>query len=71
MPVSEIVSVFIEGYGFEYERSITNRWLRKRLNIGTYKSRGVYVVPTVDRYKIELLCTRYGVSTIGSPPPEI
>lgn len=72
VPVADIVAVFIERYGFEYERPITNRWigtiLRKRLNIGTYKSHGVYVVPMGDRSKIELLCARYGVSVRGSAP---
>jgi hypothetical protein len=75
VPVADIVSIFIERYGFEYERPITNRWigsiLRKRLNIGTYKSHGVYVVPMGDRSKIELLCARYGVSVIGSAPPAV
>jgi hypothetical protein len=75
VPVADIVSIFIERYGFEYQRPITNRWigsiLRKRLNIGTYKSHGVYVVPMGDRSKIELLCARYGVSVIGSPPQEV
>ncbi len=75
VPVADIVSIFIERYGFEYERAITNRWigsiLRKRLNIGTYKSHGVYVVPMGDRSKIEMLCTRYGVSVIGGAPPEV
>ena len=75
IPVADIVRVFIERYGFEYERPITNRWigsiLRKRLNIGTYKSHGVYVVPTADRSKIEMLCARYGVSVIGEPPPVV
>lgn len=37
VPVAEIVTIFIERYGFEYERPITNRWigsiLRKRLNM--------------------------------------
>ena len=75
VPVADIVTIFIERYGFEYERPITNRWiggiLRKRLNVGTYKSHGVYVVPMGDRSKIELLCARYGVSAIGSAPPEV
>ena len=75
VPVADIVTVFIERYGFEYERPITNRWigtiLRKRLNIGTYKSHGVYVVPMGQRSKIELLCARYGVSVIGSAPPVV
>jgi hypothetical protein len=75
VPVADIVAIFIERYGFEYERPITNRWigsiLRKRLNIGTYKSHGVYVVPMGDRSKIELLCARYGVSVIGSAPAAV
>ena len=64
--VSEIATGLIERYGHEYERPITNRWvgsmLRKRLNIRTYKSHGVYVVPMQERSKIELLCTRFGVN---------
>jgi hypothetical protein len=75
VPVAEIVAGLLERYGEEYERPITNRWvgsiLRKRLNIGTYKSHGVYVVPTGERSKIELLCERYGVSVIGGAPPAV
>ena len=75
IPVADIVAVFIERYAFEYERPITNRWigsiLRKRLNIGTYKSHGVYVVPIGERSKIDLLCERYGVTMIGAPPKEV
>src|ERR1700724_265024 len=75
VPVADIVAVFIERYGFEYERPITNRWigniLRKRLNIGTYKRHGVFVVPTGDRSKIELLCARYGVSVISDSNTEL
>ena len=73
--MADIVAVFIERYGFEYDRAITNRWigsiLRKRLNIGTYKSHGVYVVPVGDRSKIELLCGRYGVSLISESNAEV
>ena len=65
VPVADIVTGLIERYGDEYDRPITNRWvgsiLRKRLNIRTYKSHGVYVVPMQERSKIELLCTRYDV----------
>jgi hypothetical protein len=75
VPVADIVAVFIERYGFEYERPITNRWigtiLRKRLNIRTYKSHGVYVVPINERPKIELLCGRYGVSVISDSKTEV
>ena len=66
IPVSEIATGLIERYGHEYDRPITNRWvgsiLRKRLNIRTYKSHGVYVVPMQERCKIELLCARFGVN---------
>jgi hypothetical protein len=74
IPLADIVAIFSERYAFEYDRPITNRWigsiLRKRLNIGTYKSHGVYVVPIGERSKIELLCQKYGVGIIGGAPPE-
>jgi hypothetical protein len=74
VPVADIVAVFIERYGFEYERAITNRWiggiLRTRLNIRTYKSHGVYVVPLNQRSKIELLCSRYGVGVVSGSGTE-
>jgi len=66
IPVADVATGLIERYGTEYDRPITNRWvggiLRKRLNIHTYKSHGVYAVPMDERSKIELLCDRYGVS---------
>ena len=66
VPVADIAAGLIERYGDEYDRPITNRWvgsiLRKRLNIRTYKSHGVYVVPGQERPKIELLCTRFGIN---------
>ena len=75
VPVSEIATGLIERYGDEYNQPITNRWvgsiLRKRLNILTYKSHGVYVVPMQERSKIELLCTRYGISVTTSTAAEI
>ena len=75
VPVSDIVTGLVGRYGGEYDRPITNRWvgsvLRKRLNVRTYKSHGVYVVPTQERSKIELLCTRYGINSIPSPTAEI
>jgi hypothetical protein len=63
----------IERYGAEYDWPITNRWiggiLRKRLNLQTYKSHGVYVVPMTERTKVELLCSRYGVNVITDVSP--
>jgi hypothetical protein len=75
MPVADITLGLIRRYGSEYERPITNRWigsiLRKTLNLRTYKSHGVYVVPMNERQKVELLCGRYGVSLISDIPPTI
>jgi hypothetical protein len=72
--VADIATLLIERYSDEYDRPITNRWvgsiLRKRLNVRTYKSHGVYVVPTQERSKIELLCKRYGVDPDAAVHPE-
>lgn len=68
VPLADVTVGLIERYGAEYERPITNRWvggiLRRRLNLRTYKSHGVYVVPATERAKIEALCARYGVYVI-------
>lgn len=67
--IADITVGLIERYGAEYERPITNRWigsiLRKKLNLQTYKSHGVYVVPMSEHPKVKLLCTRYGINTIS------
>jgi hypothetical protein len=74
VPVGDITVGLIERYSAEYERTITNRWvgsvLRKKLNLQTYKSHGVYVVPLSERPKIELMCGRYGVNVITDLPLE-
>jgi hypothetical protein len=75
VPVADVAFALIERYGAEYERPITNRWigsiLRKRLNVQTYKSHGVYVVPMNERPKIEVLCRRYGVDFMKSAEVEV
>ncbi|WP_271592228.1 hypothetical protein [Bradyrhizobium sp. CCBAU 65884] len=66
VPVADVTTGMIRRYGAEYERPLTNRWigsiLRKKLNLLTFKSHGVYVVPMAEREKAEMLCQRYGVS---------
>ena len=76
VPLADVTVGLIERYDAEYERPITNRWvggiLRRRLNLRTYKSHGIYVVPATERAKIEALCVRYGVYVITgttSPAP--
>ncbi|APO49704.1 hypothetical protein BD122_05695 [Bradyrhizobium diazoefficiens] len=71
VPVADVTTGMIQRYGAEYERPLTNRWigsvLRKKLNLLTYKSHGVYVVPMGEKQKVEILCRRYGVNiVIGS-----
>lgn len=72
VPVADVTMGLIERYGAEYERPITNRWigsiLRKKLNLQTYKSHGVYVIPMNERQKVEVLCGRYGVNIITDVP---
>jgi hypothetical protein len=69
VPVGSITMRMIERYGAEYERPITNRWmgsiLRKKLNLQTYKSHGVYIVPMSEKEKVDLLCRRYGVNVVA------
>jgi len=68
VPLSDVTVALIERYGGEYDRPITNRWVggivRRRLNLHTYKSHGVYVIPLHERTKVELLCSRYGINVI-------
>lgn len=65
IPISEMTAAFMERFGSEYERPITNRFiggiLRKRLRLVTYKSHGIYVLPATEKAKVEQLCIRYGV----------
>jgi hypothetical protein len=68
VPIADVAALLSERYGEDYERPLTNRWvggiLRKRLNVQTYKSHGVFVVPITERGKVGLLCRRYGVDPV-------
>ena len=65
IPISLVTAALIERYGAEYDRPVTNRWIgsivRRKLNLETYKSHGVYVIPSAQRQKIALLSARYGI----------
>jgi hypothetical protein len=62
--VSAVATGLAKKYGHEFERLITPRYvgqiIRKRLRIVTYKTHGVYVVPTTERGKVLFLAERYG-----------
>lgn len=65
LPLQEIVTLFVERFGSEYERPITNRFLggvlRNRLGLPLYKTNGVIAVSLRDRGRLAALLTRYGV----------
>ena len=65
IPVADITRAFIERFGVDYDRPITNRYVgslvRKRLRFKTYKTDGVYVLAMGDDAKLAALCARYGV----------
>lgn len=67
LSVKEITSWFLDRYGEDYsfDRKITPKWmgfiLRKRLQVKTQKSHGVYIIPGEEKNKLELLFEKYGI----------
>lgn len=65
VPVQDIATRFIELFGGEYDRAITNRFLsgvlRNRLGFPLYKTNGVIAVWLRDRARVTALMNRYGV----------
>jgi hypothetical protein len=73
VPVGAIAKAMTERHGAEYQRPISDRWvgsiLRKRLNLRTYKSNGVFIVSASERRGIADLCARYGVGKVVAGVP--
>ena len=65
LSVKDITSWFVDRHGEEYERRITPKWvgtiIRKRLELRTYKSDGVYVIADSEIPKVVRLCERYDI----------
>jgi hypothetical protein len=65
IPLRAIAELAQERFAAEYDRPLTARYissvLRKRLHLKTYKSMGVYCVPTSEAGRITLLAERYGL----------
>jgi len=65
LSVGALTTRFIERFGKEYERSITNRYmgslLRNRFGILTYKSHGIYLVQ-LSKARLNALCDRFGIA---------
>ena len=64
IPIAELTKRFVERYGGDYERPVTNRYLgtllRRELDIRPYKSHGIYQVP-LQREHLARRAARYGV----------
>jgi hypothetical protein len=67
LPVKDITSWFVDRHGMDYERKITSKWIgtiiRKKLNLKTQKSHGVYVISLTEKPKLERLYEKYGVGS--------
>jgi hypothetical protein len=63
--INAIAGRFMERYGEHYERKITPKWIggmiRKRLNLKTQKSNGVFMVPLSEETKLIRLYERFGI----------
>ena len=74
LPLKDITSWFVDRHGMDYERKVTSKWIgtiiRKRLNLKTQKSHGVYVIPLTEQPKLERLYEKYGISPKESEEPE-
>ncbi|MDO7836096.1 hypothetical protein Q4610_13680, partial [Sphingobium sp. HBC34] len=72
VPLTEIAIVFAARVGPDFERPVTARYLgsllRTRLHLTSYKTQGVYVVPIVEKAKVDALCPRYGVTPYARSP---
>ena len=59
LPLKDITSWFVDRHGTDYERKVTSKWIgtiiRKRLNLKTMKSHGIYVIPLSERPKLDRL----------------
>jgi hypothetical protein len=66
IPIKDISELFRRAYGKDYDRPVTNRWLgylvRRRLNLATHKSNGIFVIPLGEKPKLDTLFERYGVT---------
>jgi hypothetical protein len=63
--VRDIAERFNAAHIDEYGRPMSNKWvghmLRKRFNLSTHKSNGVYVIPVSERSKVDALVQRFNI----------
>lgn len=67
LSVKDIASRFSDRHGNEYKAPITPKWIgsviRKKLNLKTQKSNGIFVIPPSEFFKLERLYEKYGVAS--------
>lgn len=72
LSIKEITAQFIERYGDEYERKVTNKWiggiLRKRLGLKPQRVHGTFVIPLEDLPLLNRLRAKFGFTTGESAP---
>ena len=63
--VKDITLALRKRYGEDYERHITSKWvggvIRRKLQIRTEKSHGVYIIPFTEKPTLERLFEKYGL----------
>lgn len=64
--IKEITSLFVDRHGEEYDKKLTAKWIgsvvRRKLQIKTQKSHGVFVIPPAETAKLARLYEKYGIS---------
>jgi hypothetical protein len=64
--IKDITVQLQKRYGKEYDRNITSKWVggivRRKLQIKTQKSNGVYIIPLAQRPKLDRLFEKYGLT---------
>jgi hypothetical protein len=73
LTIRDITTWFANRHAAEYERAITTKWIgyivRKRLNLKTHKSHGVFVIPTSELPALHRLYERYGIGPESGDTP--
>jgi hypothetical protein len=64
--IGDVTAELQKRYGGEYERNITSKWVggivRRKLQIRTQKSNGVYIIPMAQKPRLERLFEKYGLT---------
>lgn len=69
--VKDIASWFADRHGEEYDKKVTAKWIgyviRRKLQLKTQKSHGVFVLAPSEKPKLERLYEKYGVEPAEPP----